>query len=71
MDVFDLDSLFAQLVLALGAALAIGNGYAILMARRGVKPKNVEGEFRPGRAWFLLAVGLVIAVWGAASLLTR
>jgi len=69
MDIFDLDSLFAQLVLALGAALAIGNGYAILMDRRGVKPKNAQGEFRPGRAWFLLAVGILIALWGAASLL--
>lgn len=70
MDIFDIDSLFAQLVLALGAALVVGNGYAILMARRGVKPRNVEGEFRPGRAWFLLAVGAVIGIWGAASLLT-
>jgi hypothetical protein len=69
MDIFDLGSLFAQLVLALGAALVLGNGYAILMAHRGVRPKNVDGEFRPGRAWFLLAVGLVIAIWGAASLL--
>jgi len=71
MDILDLNSLFAQLVLALGAALVLGNGYAIVMARRGVKPKNIEGEFRPGRAWFLLAVGIVIGLWGAASLLAR
>ena len=71
MDIFDLDSLFAQLVLALGAALVIGNGYAFLMDRRGVKPKNVEGEFRRGRAWFLLAVGAILTAWGAASLLAQ
>jgi len=71
MDILDLNSLFAQLVLALGAALVRGNWYAIVMARRGVKPKNIEGEFRPGRAWFLLAVGIVIGLWGAASLLAR
>jgi len=70
-DFFDLGSLLAQLILALGAALVAGNGYALVMARRGVKPKNATGNLRKGRAWFLFAVGLVIAVWGLASLLTR
>ena len=40
---------------------------AIVKNRRGEKPKGVEGEFRPGRAWFLGLVGTVLAVWGAAS----
>jgi len=69
LDIFDLDSLLAQLILGLGAALVIGNGYALLMAKRGVKPKDAQGEIRRGRAWFLLAVGVVIAVWGATSLI--
>lgn len=69
MDIFDLDSLLAQLILGLGAALVIGNGFALVQARRGVKPKYAEGDLRRGRAWFLLAVGLVIAVWGATSLI--
>lgn len=69
MDIFDLDSLLAQLILGLGAALVIGNGFALVQAKRGVKPKGAEGDLRRGRAWFLLAVGLVIATWGATSLL--
>jgi hypothetical protein len=71
MDIFDLDSLLAQLILGLGAALVVGNGYALLMARRGVKPKDAQGELRRGRAWFLLVVGVVIAVWGGTSLLAQ
>jgi hypothetical protein len=70
MDIFDVDAIFAQLALALGAALVVGNGYALVMARRGVRPANVEGELRRGRAWFLIAVGALIAVWGLASLVT-
>ena len=69
-DIFDLDTLLAQMVLAVGAALALGNGYALVMARRGVKPKGQEGELNRGRAWFLLAVGLVITWWGLGSILT-
>jgi hypothetical protein len=69
-DIFDLDSLVAQMVLALGAALLLGNGYAILMARRGVKPKGETGEFRRSRAIFLAVVGLVMTWWGLGSLLT-
>ncbi len=56
-DFFDLDSLLAQLILALGAALLAGNAFALVMAKRGVKPKNTTGNLRKGRAWFLLAVG--------------
>jgi hypothetical protein len=70
-DFFDLDTLLAQLVLALGAALVAGNAYALFMARRGVKPKNAAGELRRGRAWWLLGVGIVISVWAGASLLAR
>lgn len=69
MDIFDLDSLVAQMILAVGAALVLGNAYALVMARRGVRPKGAEGDLRRGRAWFLLAVGVVIAAWAAASLL--
>lgn len=67
-DFLDLDTLLAQMVLALGAALVLGNGFALVAARRGVRPKDADGELRAGRAWFLLTVGLVISVWGAASL---
>ena len=68
-DIFDLDSLLAQLVLALGGALVAGNAYALIMNRRGIKPKGMSGELRRGRAWFLLGVGVVIALWAGASLI--
>jgi hypothetical protein len=66
-DIFGLESLFPLMVLAMGLAMVLGNGLAIVKNRRGEKPKGVEGEFRPGRAWFLGLVGTVLAVWGAAS----
>lgn len=71
MDVVDalgLDDLLGQFVIALGGALILGNGYAIYKARRGEHPKGEEGEFRAARAWWLLAVGVVILVWGLVSL---
>jgi len=70
VDIFDFDSLFSQAILALGAALVLGNGYAMFQDRRGRKPKGAEGEFRKGRAWFLMAVGVIIGSWGLASLVS-
>ncbi len=68
-DIFALDLLIKQLALALGLAMVLGNGYAIYKNRKGDKPKDEEGEFRPGRAYWLLGVGTLIAIWGAVSLL--
>ncbi|HSJ72374.1 MAG TPA: hypothetical protein VLA29_12100 [Acidimicrobiia bacterium] len=69
-DIFALDLLIKQLALALGLAMVLGNGYAIYKNRKGDKPKDEEGEFRPGRAYWLLGVGMLIATWGAVSLLS-
>lgn len=68
VDILGLDSLLAQLILALGAAMVLGNGYAIYMHRRGRVPAKAQGEFRAARAYWLLAVGVVIATWGGLSL---
>lgn len=68
-DIFNLNELLAQLILALGAALVLGNGYALIQARRGNAPKGMDGEIHRGRAWWLIAVGLVITVWGLGSLI--
>ena len=68
IDILGLDSLLAQLILGLGAALFAGNAYALIMDRRGKRPKSAAGDLRTGRARFLAAVGLVIAAWGLASL---
>jgi hypothetical protein len=70
-DIFDLDSLLAQMVLALGAALLLGNAYALFMDRRGVKPKGQEGALRKGRAWFLFGIGAVMVWWGLGSVLVN
>ncbi len=69
VDVLGLDSLLAQIILAIGGAMVLGNGFAIYQNRRGRAPKGVEGEFRAGRAWWLLGVGSLIAIWGIASLI--
>ena len=66
-DIFGLESLFPEAVLAIGLAMVIGNGLAIFKNRRGERPKGVEGDFGPGRAWFLATVGVLLTVWGAAS----
>lgn len=66
-DILGLDAIFAEMVLGLGLALVIGNGLAWYRHRRGDKPKGVEGEFRRGRVIFLLTVGVLMALWGAAS----
>ena len=70
VDILNLDSLLAQIVLALGAALVFGNGAAIYANFKGKRPQGEEGQFRPARSWFLLAVGVVIGTWGLASLVS-
>ena len=69
MDVFDIQALFPQLVLALGAALVGGNGLALWHERRGSRPAEAP-PLRTGRAWFLMAIGLIMAAWGLATLIT-
>lgn len=68
MDVFDIEALFPQLILAIGAALVFGNAFALWQHHQGKRPERAEGELRTGRAWFLMAVGLVMAAWGLATL---
>lgn len=68
-DLLGLNSLLAQIALALGLAMVAGNGYALYKHRRGEAPKGAQGEFRAARVYWLLTVGIVISVWGAASLL--
>ena len=69
-QLLDLDLLVKQMALAFGAAMVLGNSFAIIQHKRGVTPKGETGQFRSVRAYWLLSAGLVIAVWGAASLLT-
>lgn len=59
----------AELILAIGAALLLGNGLALYRHRQGRKPDGVAGELRPGRVVFLLVVGALMTAWGLLSLL--
>ncbi len=70
-ELLGLDDLLAQLILAVGAAMVIGNGMALFVHYRGKRPVRAEGEFRTGRSWWLLGVGLLIALWGLASWATQ
>lgn len=57
------------MILAIGLALIIGNGLAWWKHRHGETPKGVEsGQYRPGRVIFLIVVGVLLTVWGAATL---
>ncbi|MEA2024414.1 MAG: hypothetical protein U9N79_09025 [Actinomycetota bacterium] len=67
VEIFDLDRLLVLMVLAIGLAMLVGNGFAIWQHRRGNKPKGEDGEFRPARAYWLIAVGLVMTTWGLFS----
>jgi hypothetical protein len=68
-DVFDVENLIPELVLAVGLALLIGNGAAWWKNRKGQTPKEVsDAVYRPGRVRFLMVVGLVLTVWGAVTL---
>lgn len=69
-ELLGLDDLLAQFTLAVGAAMVLGNGAAIWMNARGKTPEKAEGEFRKNRAWWLLGVGVLIAAWGIASLVS-
>ncbi len=69
-EFFDFENLLPELIVALGLALILGNGLAWLRHRQGRAPEGVEeAAYRPGRVRFLVAVGLVLTVWGLVTLL--
>lgn len=70
-DLFDIENLLPEMILALGLALLVGNGLAWWKHRKGEAPKDVpNATYRSGRVGFLMVVGLLLAVWGAVTLLT-
>ena len=68
MDILGIDSLFAELTLGLGLAMAGGNVWAMVQNARGHRPEGAQGQYRSGRAWFFVTIGLVMAAWGALTL---
>ena len=73
LDFIGVDTLLAELTLALGSALILGNGLAFYKASRGEKPEGAEAgsEFRTGRALFLIGAGALMTAWGIASIVSR
>ncbi len=62
------NDLLPLLVLAIGGALAVGNGLALV--RPPGSPKAGELTKAPvGRSLVMIAVGLLAAVWALASLI--
>ena len=66
-DILGLDTLLAQMMAAIGLAMVFGNGFAMWKQSRGEGPKGFKGVYRPGRARFLLVVGILISVWGVSG----
>ena len=64
------DKLLPWLVLALGGALVVGNGLALL--RPPAQPRKGELVRAPlGRSLVMIAIGMLAAVWAFASLVAR
>ena len=62
------NNLLPLLVLAIGGALVVGNGMALLRPPPAPKPGELA-RAPVGRTVLMLIVGLVAAVWALASLL--
>ncbi len=67
VEVLDLDHLLVLMVLAIGFAMVAGNGFAVWQHHKGNKPRGEGGEFRPSRAYWLIAVGLIMTTWSLIS----
>jgi len=67
------DEVLRELLVALGAALFVGNLMALLRRRAPASPiRSEDGHALPqapvARTVLYLVIGLVVAVWGVASL---
>ena len=64
------NDLLAWIVLALGGALVVGNGLALI--RPPEQPESGELQRAPlGRTFVMMLVGAIAAIWSLASLLTK
>lgn len=69
-DIFDVELLLPQMLLAIGLAMIVGNALAWFKHRRGQTPKGVgDAQFRPARAVWLLVVGTLLSLWAGITLL--
>ena len=64
------NDLLAWIVLALGGALVVGNGLALI--RPPEQPDRGDLQHAPlGRTFVMMLVGAIAAIWSLASLLTK
>ena len=63
------EDLLPLLVLALGAAMVVGNGLA-LVRPPAVAREGELGKAPPGRSIVMILIGVVAGVWALASLLS-
>jgi hypothetical protein len=63
------DDLLPLLVLALGAAMVVGNGLALVRPPAEAKEGEL-GRAPTGRSAVMIGIGLVAAVWALASLVS-
>lgn len=63
------NDLLPYLVLALGGALAFGNGMALVRPPRESKEDELA-RAPVGRSAVMIGIGLVAAIWALASLIT-
>jgi len=63
------EDLLAWLVLAIGAALAVGNALALIRPPETKRNDDDLAHAPKGRAIAYIAVGVIAAVWGLATLL--
>ena len=75
MDFYD--EVLRELFIAIGAALFVGNLFALLRRRRGAPASTARSEDEHalpqapvGRTLVFMALGLLMAFWGLASLLS-
>lgn len=64
------DNLLPFLVLAMGGALVLGNGLALVRPPKQVRKGELE-RAPVGRSAVMIAIGAVAAVWALASLIAR
>ena len=63
------EDLLAWLVLAIGAALAVGNALALIRPPETKRHDDDLAQAPKGRAIAYIVVGVIAAVWGLATLL--
>jgi hypothetical protein len=63
------EDLLPLLVLAIGGALAVGNGLALVRPPKKARPGELN-KAPAGRSLVMLGIGLVAAIWALASLVS-